>query len=151
MGFQHLRANNVPVYPGRWTELSLRSQFRGGGAGAVLETPGSEQEEGVGRGRVGRRPWDSHLASPDGRKTSWRRQREKSGSPAAVSERTEEGRGGGLRDTLLLVVGEGGRQVASLPEPRPATSPEGTGLRREQQAAPSWAPGGGGSAGVHLA
>ena len=62
-----------------------------------------------------------------------------------------EGRGRGLRDTLLLVVGEGGRQVTSLPEPRPATSPEGTGLLREQQAAPSWAPGGGGSAGVHLA
>lgn len=121
------------------------------GRGAILETPGSEQEEGLGRGRVGRRPWDSHLVSPDGRKTSWRRPREKSGSPAAVSERTEEGRGGGLRDTLLLVVGEGGRQVVSLPEPRPATSPEGTGLRREQQAAPPWAPGGGGSAGVHLA
>ena len=36
--------------------------------GGVLETPGSEQEEEEGRGRVGRRPWDSHLASPDGRK-----------------------------------------------------------------------------------
>lgn len=68
-----------------------------------------------------------------------------------VSERPEEGRGGGLRDAVLLVVGEGGRQAASLPEPRPATSLERTGLRREQQAAPPWAPGGGGSAGVHLA